>query len=50
MNKMDWFREAKYGLFIHWGIYAIPGGEWKGEPSPHGSEWIMKNEKKTKAL
>ena len=43
MNKMDWFREAKYGLFIHWGIYAIPGGEWKGKPAPHGSEWIMKN-------
>ena len=45
MSKMDWFREAKYGLFIHWGIYAIPGGEWKGAPSPHGSEWIMKNMK-----
>ena len=42
-DKLSWFREAKYGLFIHWGIYAIPGGEWKGEPSPHGTEWIMKN-------
>ena len=44
-DKMQWFREAKYGLFIHWGLYAIPGGTWKGEPSPHGTEWIMKNMK-----
>ncbi len=43
MNKSDWFKEAKYGLFIHWGLYAIPAGDWKGAPSPHGSEWIMKN-------
>ena len=44
-DKMQWFREAKYGLFIHWGLYAIPGGTWKGQPSPHGTEWIMKNMK-----
>ena len=44
-DKLSWFREAKYGLFIHWGLYAIPGGEWKGQPSPHGTEWIMKNMK-----
>ena len=42
-NKIDWFKAAKYGLFIHWGLYAIPGGEWKGKPAPHGSEWIMRN-------
>src|SRR6516162_518202 len=27
-EKMQWFREAKFGLFIHWGLYAIPAGEW----------------------
>jgi len=27
-RKMAWFRDAKYGLFIHWGLYAIPAGEW----------------------
>ena len=42
-DKIQWFREAKYGLFIHWGLYAIPGGMWKGQPAPHGTEWIMKN-------
>jgi alpha-L-fucosidase len=24
--KMKWFRDAKFGLFIHWGLYAIPAG------------------------
>ena len=42
-DKLNWFKEAKYGMFIHWGLYAIPGGLWKGEPSPFGTEWIMKN-------
>ena len=29
MSRTDWFREARFGLFIHWGLYAIPAaGEW----------------------
>ncbi len=32
-EKMKWFRDAKFGLFIHWGLYAIPAGEWKGKPT-----------------
>ncbi|MBS1856721.1 MAG: alpha-L-fucosidase [Acidobacteria bacterium] len=39
--KMKWFREAKFGLFIHWGLYAIPAGEWKGQAIPGIGEWIM---------
>jgi alpha-L-fucosidase len=39
--RLDWFREAKYGLFIHWGLYAIPAGEWKGRRIPGIGEWIM---------
>jgi alpha-L-fucosidase len=39
--RMKWFREAKFGLFIHWGLYAIPAGEWKGEPIRGIGEWIM---------
>jgi alpha-L-fucosidase len=38
---MQWFREAKFGLFIHWGLYAIPAGEWKGQPIAGIGEWIM---------
>jgi alpha-L-fucosidase len=40
-GRLAWFREAKYGLFIHWGLYAIPGGQWKGERVPGIGEWIM---------
>jgi len=43
--KMRWFREAKFGLFIHWGLYAIPAGEWKGEPIKGIGEWIMNRAK-----
>jgi len=40
-DKMDWWREARFGLFIHWGLYAQPAGEWKGEEIAGISEWIM---------
>src|SRR5712692_9315634 len=39
--RLAWFRDAKYGLFIHWGLYAIPSGEWKGHAVPGLGEWIM---------
>jgi alpha-L-fucosidase len=40
-QRLKWFREAKYGLFIHWGLYAVPAGEWKGRAIPGLGEWIM---------
>ena len=36
--RMKWWREARFGLFIHWGLYSIPAGEWNGNTG-HG-EWI----------
>jgi alpha-L-fucosidase len=39
--RLAWFREAKYGMFIHWGLYAIPAGQWKGQTVPGIGEWIM---------
>src|SRR5919206_1216591 len=39
--RLEWWRDAKFGLFIHWGLYAIPAGEWKGQPIPGIGEWIM---------
>ncbi len=42
--KMEWFRDAKYGLFIHWGLYCIPAGEWQGRAVPGIGEWIMNRE------
>ena len=44
-EKMQWFREAKFGLFIHWGLYSIPAGEWKGQPVAGIGEWIMNRAK-----
>lgn len=40
-QRMEWWRDARFGLFIHWGLYAQPAGEWKGEQIPGISEWIM---------
>ena len=40
-KRLEWFREAKYGLFIHWGLYAIPAGQWNGRVIPGLGEWIM---------
>ncbi len=39
-KRMAWWREAKFGMFIHWGLYAIPAGMWKGALVPGIGEWI----------
>ena len=39
--RMKWWREARFGMFIHWGIYAIPAGTWKGQEIKGGGEWIL---------
>lgn len=45
-QRIGWFKEARYGLFIHWGLYAIPGGTWGEKVRKRGySEWIMFSEK-----
>lgn len=36
---MRWWREAKFGLFLHWGVYAVPAGVWGGR-TDYG-EWVM---------
>jgi len=43
--KLKWFDEAKYGLFINWGLYSIPAGEWQGKKYPNIGEWIMHDAK-----
>jgi len=42
-ERMQWWRDARFGMFIHWGLYSIPAGEWKGKEYPQIGEWIMKN-------
>ena len=44
--RAQWFEEAKYGLFVHWGIYSIPAGEWNGQKIGLG-EWVMNKGKIT---
>src|SRR3982751_248068 len=44
-DRMSWWRDARFGMFIHWGLYAIPAGEWKGQQIPGIGEWIMNRAK-----
>lgn len=39
--RMQWWREARFGMFIHWGLYAVPAGEWNGQRVKGIGEWIQ---------
>lgn len=41
MNNIDYYKQAKYGMMIHFGLYSLLGGEYKGEPGPNYAEWIQ---------
>ncbi len=36
-----WFRDAKFGMFVHWGRYSVPAGTGKGKRVPRVAEWIQ---------
>ena len=40
-ERMAWWREARFGMFIHWGVYAVPAGVYKGEDIKGIGEWIL---------
>jgi alpha-L-fucosidase len=40
-NRMEWWREARFGMFIHWGVYSVPAGTYKGQKINRIGEWIM---------
>jgi alpha-L-fucosidase len=40
-RRIEWWTHARFGMFIHWGIYSVPAGEWNGKPSVGLGEWIM---------
>jgi alpha-L-fucosidase len=42
---IKWWRDARFGMFIHWGLYSVPAGTWKGKRIPSIGEWIMFNAK-----
>jgi alpha-L-fucosidase len=39
--RMKWWREARFGMFIHWGVYSVPAGVYKGSQNQHIAEWHM---------
>ncbi len=45
LARTKWFREARFGMFIHWGVYAVPAGQWQGKRVGGLGEWIMHNGK-----
>jgi alpha-L-fucosidase len=42
-QRMAWFRDSRFGLFIHWGVYSVPAGEWDGKTN-YG-EWFLEETK-----
>ncbi|HVZ26812.1 MAG TPA: alpha-L-fucosidase [Sediminibacterium sp.] len=45
-QRMQWWREARFGMFIHWGVYAQWAGVYHGHELEHGgAEWIMNRSK-----
>lgn len=39
--KMQWWNTARFGMFVHWGVYSVTGGEYKGEMPTNSAEWMM---------
>lgn len=44
-QRIAWWREARFGCFIHWGVYSVPGGEWNGKKVEGYAEHLMRKEK-----
>src|SRR5215203_4369340 len=43
--RMAWWRDAQFGMFIHWGAYSVPAGVYHGERIGGIGEWIMNSSK-----
>jgi alpha-L-fucosidase len=41
MTNREWFKQAKFGMMVHWGLYALPAGEWNGRRIPFVGEWAQ---------
>ena len=44
-QRLSWWREARFGCFIHWGVYSGPAGEWNGKPFKGYAEHLMRIQK-----
>ena len=43
MDMKKWFKEAQYGMMVHWGLYSLLAGEWRGRFCGPYAEWIQAN-------
>ena len=41
LERLAPWNEARFGMFIHWGIYSVAAGEWKGQDIDGIGEWIQ---------
>src|SRR6185295_7056464 len=41
--RMAWWRDARFGMFIHWGIYSVPAGTYQDKQIKGIGEWIQNN-------
>ncbi len=41
MDSKQWFKQAQFGMMVHWGLYCLPAGEWKGRRMPYIGEWAQ---------
>jgi alpha-L-fucosidase len=44
-ERMAWWRDARFGMFIHFGLYSTPAGTWDGKPVGGVGEWLLQNAK-----
>jgi len=40
-KKMEWWNTARFGMFVHWGVYSVTGGEFRGMMPTNSAEWMM---------
>lgn len=48
-QRIAWWQEGRFGMFIHWGVYSLPAGEWQGHKVSGYAEHLMRKEKITRA-
>lgn len=39
--RMKWWREARFGMFVHWGLYSVAGGKWEGRDADIIASWMQ---------
>ncbi|TWU36469.1 Alpha-L-fucosidase [Novipirellula aureliae] len=40
-ERLQWWNAARFGMFVHWGVYSVTGGEYKGKMPTNSAEWMM---------